>query len=218
MSLLVPRLLHQIWVGPLAPPVVWMQTWKDHHPSWKYVIWGNDELNGRRWRLQRAIDHYSSKAQWAGVADCMRYEILWEYGGFMPGADCVCERPVDELFADDNPLVFKSSRAGRPHAWAVWENEDVVPDYITPVYAAEPGSVVCETMMRLIDKADEFKEPWVSVGNTLMGKVYVLRGKPDLTVWPSWYFNPVHHTGVEYKGDGVPYGRQMWGSTKGLYG
>ena len=208
MGLLIPRLLHQIWVGPDAPPHRWMATWKRHHPEWYYCLWGNLELAGRRWRLQRAIDHYSSRACWAGVADCVRYEVLHEYGGFMPGADAVCERPVDGLFG---VLPGKA-----PHGWAVYENEAVKPDYITPVYAAQPGSEFCESMMLRIEDtpAEDLGLPWLSVGNKVMGEV--VRYKPEwLTVWPSWYFNPRHYSGVEYPGDGVPYGRQMWGSTEG---
>lgn len=202
---MIPKLLHHIWVGPLDPPTQWMDTWPALHPAWTYKVWGNAELAARRWRNQHIITAYWHTNEWRGVADCMRYEILHEVGGFMPGADSVCERPVDALLLD--PEVT---------AYAVYENEQAAPGLITPVYAASPGAAFLDAMIQQVSLAEP-GEPWAHVGNKLMQRVYESRAWPDVKIWPSWMFNPEHYTGVTYTGSEQPYARQQWGSTKQAY-
>ena len=36
---MIPRVLHQIWLGPRVMPDEWMRSWRDAHPSWTYRIW-----------------------------------------------------------------------------------------------------------------------------------------------------------------------------------
>lgn len=205
---MIPRILHHIWIGPKPAPRQWMETWPAAHPRWSYYEWGNDDLqNLTWWRNKQQIDRYARRGQWAGAADIMRYEILYQLGGFMPGADCVCKRPIDELLSD----TFDT--------YAVYENEDVRPGLITPVYAARKGSPFLKEIIERIGKLrdHDMGEPWQVVGNKLMQDVYEGGDWPKMKVWPSYYFNPVHYTGHAYQGDGPIYGEQQWGSTKGKY-
>jgi glycosyltransferase involved in cell wall biosynthesis len=41
--------------------------------------------------------------------------------------------------------------------------------------------------------------------------------KQEMTIFPSYYFLPIHATGIEYKGHGKIYAYQEWGSTKQNY-
>jgi mannosyltransferase OCH1-like enzyme len=202
---MIPRILHHIWVGPRPAPRQWMETWPAHHPTWRYVLWDNDTVFRRAWRNQRLVNAYRDQEEWRGVADVVRYEILHERGGFMPGADSECLRPVDELV--DEPGIT---------AWAVYENEVAAPGLITPVYAAQPGTLFLEAMIRKVSEASA-GEPWKCVGNLLMQSVYESRPWFDVKVWPSWMFNPEHYSGAKHEGLGKPYARQHWGSTRGAY-
>jgi hypothetical protein len=184
----------------------WIRTWYDMHPDWRRILWDNDSVFGRRWRNQRLVDEYRARECWHGVADVVRYEILHEMGGFMPGADSVCERPIDGLMDD-------------PHhdAWAVYENEEVRPGLITPLYACRRGNGFAEALIEGL-KDREAGEPWIFTGNCHMRDT-AARLRPDtLRIFPSHYFNPVHYTGKTYSGPDVPYGRQMWGTTLNAYG
>lgn len=202
---MIPKLLHHIWVGPRDAPTHWMETWPALHPSWKYKVWDNEDLANRRWHNQHIIDQYMAGGEWRGVADVMRYEILHDVGGFMPGADSICERPVDELLTEPGVTVY-----------AVYENEEAAPGLITPVYAAHPGAAFLEAMIQGVSVA-EAGEPWEHVGNRLMQRTYESQPWPDVKLWPSWMFNPDHYTGVTYAGPELPYARQQWGSTKKVY-
>lgn len=202
---MIPKILHHIWVGPRPAPRQWMETWPQKHPAWRYKIWNDEVVFRRKWQNQRLVNSYMDQNEWRGVADVIRYEILHEHGGFMPGADSECLRPVDELVADDTIETF-----------AVYENEEAAPGLITPVYAAEPGSAFVEAMIQKVSEASA-GDPWRCVGNLLMQSVYESREWPAMRVWPSWTFNPEHYSGVRHKGPEQPYARQHWGSTKGLY-
>jgi mannosyltransferase OCH1-like enzyme len=76
-----------------------METWKKKHPDWDYQLFDNSYLSSRRWRCEAQINEYMKRRLYAGVSDLMRYEILFEQGGFLPEADSICLRKVDELFA-----------------------------------------------------------------------------------------------------------------------
>jgi len=34
----IPKIIHQIWLGPLEPPIEVMETWQRLHPEWKYIL------------------------------------------------------------------------------------------------------------------------------------------------------------------------------------
>lgn len=35
----IPRIIHQIWIGPKPAPTKFMDTWKDKHPDFEYIRW-----------------------------------------------------------------------------------------------------------------------------------------------------------------------------------
>lgn len=203
---MIPRTLSHIWVGPLQPPRKWMQTWIDAHPDWRYQIFDNEYLESRTWRLRPYIDEFLKRRVYSGVADCMRYEILLERGGFIAEADSICINPVDELFTEDK-------------AYSVYEHEFLRGGLMTPFLASPPGNIAVDHMIKMIENQnpEEMGEPYLSTGNYLVGKVVMMY--PDNTVaLPSYTFNPTHLTGVKYSGTGKVYSEQYFTSGAGGYG
>lgn len=201
----IPKKLHHIWVGPKNPPLEWMQTWRDKNPDWEYTLWDNEKVFGRTWRNQKHVDFYREKGIWHGVADVVRYEILHEQGGFMPGADSVCENSIDDLFSDG----FE--------AYGVYENEKVRPGLVSPLYACAPDNRFAELLIAGLTAKETVGEPWIDTGNTYMMKT-IAKYHPAVKIFPSYVFNPVHYTGETYRGEGKIYGRQKWGTTLNAYG
>jgi len=35
----IPKILHQIWIGPKPAPTNLMHSWKDKHPDFEYIYW-----------------------------------------------------------------------------------------------------------------------------------------------------------------------------------
>ncbi len=202
----IPRVLGHIWIGDRPAPMKWMQSWYDHHPDWQHVVYDNDYLTSRMWRNQALINQYFRQRKFAGVSDLMRYEILHEHGGFLPEADSICLRRVDELFA-------------APGLYSVFENEKEMPGYISPFLAASPGQPFLHHIvenLRENQKPETLKDPWKSVGNRFL-KSAISNFKPQLAIFPSHYFIPEHYLGEHYSGPGPIYARQIWGSTMDLY-
>ena len=42
----IPKIIHQIWIGPKPPPTNFMDTWKNKHESegFEYIRWTEQEI------------------------------------------------------------------------------------------------------------------------------------------------------------------------------
>ena len=98
---MVPKLIHIVWVGDQPEPEE-IKSWHKLNPEYEVQVWGNDSLK-RGWRLAEHMAHYWEN-QKAGVADCMRWEILYEFGGIAMDADSECVRPLEDWLLQ--PDVF----------------------------------------------------------------------------------------------------------------
>jgi len=77
-----------------------MQTWIDRHPDWHYTLYGNEYLASHNFQTKPQMEEYLRRGWYAGVADLLRYEILYREGGFLAEADSLCLHPIDELLGD----------------------------------------------------------------------------------------------------------------------
>lgn len=202
----IEKKLTQIWIGPKSAPLQWMHTWRDKHPDWNYSIFTDEMLKSRKWHNQHLIDTYYSMGKWPGVSDLIRYELLYEHGGFWPEADMVCLENTDELFT-----------APEDHAYSCYENEKGRQNFIQPIMACNPGN---EFVKHVIDtlhqvKANELsREPFRSTGNMFLSK-HVPNWRHKLSIWPSHYFIPLFYIGgaKRYDGPDKVYADHKWGST-----
>jgi len=205
---MIEKKITQIWIGPYQPPLQWMNTWKDKHPDWEYKIFTDDMLKQRTFRNQKLIDRYYYTRKWCGVSDLIRYELIYEEGGFWPEADMVCLNNCEELF--DSPDNF---------AYTCFENsKHTDPNYknfVQPIMAANPGNKLLEDIIDDLHKlypGQLMPEPYMSTGNKYLSR-YVDRD--DLRIWPSHYFIPQYYArGAEYyNGPDKVYAEHHWGST-----
>jgi mannosyltransferase OCH1-like enzyme len=93
---LIPRVFHQIWVGP-DPFLDWFDDWRDSwarfHPQWEMRLWTDDNLppglrNPQVYERDRAP---------VERADILRLELLYRFGGVYLDADLECLKPIDPL-------------------------------------------------------------------------------------------------------------------------
>tara|TARA_B110000503_G_scaffold123916_1_gene189950 strand:+ start:1310 stop:1960 length:651 start_codon:yes stop_codon:yes gene_type:complete len=202
----IEKKLTQIWIGPKPAPVKWMHTWRDKHPDWEYSIFTDDMLKARKWHNQHLIWHYYNTKKWPGVSDLIRYELLYEQGGFWPEADMTCLENTDELFT-----------APKHHAYSCFENEKGRGNNIQPIMACNPGN---EFVKHVIDTLHEVlphrlsPEPFRSTGNAFLAQ-HVPKFRDMLTIWPSHYFIPLFYIGgaKRYDGPDKVYADHKWGST-----
>jgi hypothetical protein len=200
----IPKIIHQLWVGNQPLPVKWMGTWKEAHPDWEYRLWENDEVFGTKWINQAHVDYFKDRQMWPGVSDICTYEILFNHGGFMIGADAVCLAPIDELFYNDYD------------AYSVYENEKIRSGLISPLHASVKGGVFAAELIEGLKQKAPGGVPWKTVGNQFMGEMY-RKTNANVKIFPSHYFIPEHFMGMKYDGTDKIYARQMWGSTTRCY-
>jgi mannosyltransferase OCH1-like enzyme len=200
MDLTIPKIIHQLWIGEKPAPEKWMNSWKEKNPGWDYKLWGEKEIKSQKWINQKHIDYYWKKGMWHGVSDVCTYEILYNHGGFMPGADSICQLPIDDLFFEYYD------------AYGCYEQEQIRPGFISPLLACVKGSKFAKELIDGLHKLKEVGEPWKSTGNLFMGEMYK-KTKQKVKIFPSYVMNPEHFTGMKYEGSGKVYSKQMWGTT-----
>jgi len=61
------------------------------------------------------------------------------------------------------------------------------------------------------------KRAWLTVGPTLLTNLLQTGLYPDFTIFPSYFFLPIHFTGHIYRGHAKIYQYQEWGTTKENY-
>jgi mannosyltransferase OCH1-like enzyme len=96
-KLLIPRIIHQIWLGSPVPECYksYMTSWIEFHlDDWQYMLWTEKEiteLNLYNKKYYDESDNYGIKA------DIARAEILYQFGGVYIETDFECLRPLDIL-------------------------------------------------------------------------------------------------------------------------
>lgn len=203
---MIPKIIHQLWIGPKPAPTKLMDTWRDKHPDFEYIRWSEDEIKKRGLHLscQNRVDEME---EINGKADIIRWEILYHYGGVFIDADCICIEPFYDLLKDVK-------------AFCGWENEQCREGLrATGTMAFPPRHPLVRECIEWIQQNDCSVQrtgvrAWMSVGPLLLTKMLATNKYNDVTVYPSYYFLPEHFTGLEYNGHGRVFAFQEWGSTR----
>ncbi|HET7527139.1 MAG TPA: glycosyltransferase, partial [Burkholderiaceae bacterium] len=200
---MIPRVLHVIWVGDESKrPDNCIDTWRRHNPGWELRVWGNADLATYGWVNAPHMRAMSAR-ELNGVADLMRWEILYNEGGFVVDADSVCQRPLEAW-------LFEGE------ACASWENELVRAGLIAAGYVGSvPQNPFFGQMILDLQNAATVVDrmAWQSVGPLFLTESHRKYQYSGLTVWPSHLFIPQHFSGARYAGGGPVFATQEWGST-----
>ncbi len=211
MPEIIPRIIHQIWLGPLTPPVDAMATWQKFHPEWEYKLW--TEQNLPRLDNQQAFDSSDNYPQ---KSDVLRYELLLKFGGVYVDADEYCLRPIDPLIGDmqQQGYTFLAASEGsldRPELVA------------NTVLACSKNHAFMGKMVANID-INKPGEAWMLTGPQYLTDM-LSKYKPELLLLPAKVFYPIHHRDKSQRKidlavleqDPEIYGVHLWAGTKRAY-
>lgn len=206
---MIPKIIHQLWIGSKPAPSNHMDTWKNKNPDFEYIRWNEAECIRRKMKFecQERIDEME---EINGKADIMRWEILYKYGGVFLDADSICIEPIDD--------VLMSTKC-----FAGWEHEKLRPGLIATGTMGFPPKhpFVKETIEWMKENCVSVQKTgqraWITVGPGLLTRVYNTGKYNEMTIFPSYTFLPIHCTRAEYKGHGKIYAYQEWGSTRQNY-
>jgi hypothetical protein len=198
---IIPKIIHQIWIGPNKEPSVWIDTIrKDYiktHQDFEYKLW-NDINILEFWDKYPDIKIvYDLEKTWNGKSDILRYIILYEYGGIYIDADSVWVN--NKNF---NDLIINSKGF-----FAAYENENTkslvggvigtyknnhifinILDHIKN-YIYQDGNVVTRKFIRL----SKLKGASTLLGPKLFDKY---ANNSDITIFPTNFFYPISWHGI----------------------
>jgi len=207
---MIPKILHQIWIGPKPAPLHMMKTWEEKHPGFEYILWTEQEIakRGLTTQCQKQID---AMVEINGKADIYRWEILHQYGGYFVDADSICIEPFDAYFEEKT-------------GFATYENENVRAGLVaTGTMGFVRGHPLCRDILDWIAHDAEAQtliqatRAWYSVGPGILTKMLDTGKYTDIAIYPSHCFLPIHFTGPAYTGHKRVYGYQEWGTAKQSY-
>lgn len=197
----IPKIIHQIWVGPNPPPK-FMKKWKEMNPEYEYILWDDKKVS--EFNLKNLHLYNMFGEQWCGKSDVLRYEILYKYGGIYLDADCDPKRPLDDYLLDDDFFTCYINEGIRGSRLA---------NGIIGCIKKHPIMNTCIQELSKIKNVN--KEAYIVAGPVFFTKAC---NHYQLKVYPSYYFLPEFYTGVKYEGDFKPYCDHKWGTTNKLYG
>ena len=187
--MIIPKIIHQIWIGPNKIPNIWMDTIKNFCKKYdyKYMLWDNNAVNN--FTLTNKV-YYDIEKTYNGKSDILRYEILYNHGGIYIDADCIIlkEDKFEELI---NNFINSTSNV----AFGYEKDNELI-----------TGSVIISTLnssfiKNCIDKIKtrNFKKlAWKSVGPQLITDIYnELSDKSDICVYPSKVLYPITWHGIK---------------------
>lgn len=197
---------------------VFSRKWKNQHIIDYYLDLYENQIKGKGPNGQdmftkanggKILGEKATLFAWHVIADIIRYEVLLEYGGYMPGADSVCLRNIDDKFPDWVEVYtlrtgnlheakyyrtmaklqlhakgYGGFRAGSKEAIQV---QRLHPDNASPILAAQKGNIfmghIVEELSRL--SVDELGEAVDTTGNVFMGKM-IRKYRPEKMLMPDY--------------------------------
>lgn len=182
---MIPKIIHQIWLGSAPPPENMIATWREKNPGWTHKLWRDADippLVNQRWF--NYVNSFTVKS------DLARYEILIAHGGFYVDCDSACLRPIDEFMPLVNRAMFVCQDAGRK---SLFTN--------TVICCTPHHPVMVEMVERIhhIPKMAKNLHGGDTTGPKLITEVIKMpkhRGIVQVFPWQTW-MQPITYTGTE---------------------
>lgn len=202
----IPRILHQVWIGPRPAPLLWMQTWREMNPDFTYRLWDEEAIEAFRLRNHEVYRRFLLEALYDSAADVARVEILGRCGGVYADADSVALRPMG-----DAPFM----EAG---FFAQHEPNDMHPELITNAFmGAVPRHPVLARYIEMLSQVRMLRPMWPVSGPGALTEVLSEQMQPDVMILPWWTFFTVSLWGDEQPAHDS-YARHFWSTTAERWG
>lgn len=174
----IPRIFHRVVPEHTSDEVErWWAELQALHPDWRFMT-HRDPLDPAAWPETSAKWKHCKNG--ASLADLVRLEALWTWGGIYVDSDVEPYRS----FAPLQPL----------EAFAAWEDNRVVPNAVMGARRGHPAIRACLDMaLREVRRGTWEAGPGVTTK--------VLVGRPDVLLLPPGSFYPYHYKEKERRGE-----------------
>ena len=201
---MIPKIIHQIWIGSKPIPYEYINTIKNMNYDYEHILWTEEEFKKRHmyFKCQHQIDLID---EICGKVDIMRVEILNRFGGIYIDADTFAIERLDDKFLQND-------------AFAGLENEIHIKNLVgNSVMGFTKKHIILENMIEYFIKNIKTKEDINKAAWQLTGPVIftntISNFQDTIKIYPDYYFYPIHHTAETYKAHGKIYLCQLWNST-----
>lgn len=93
---MIPKIIHYSWVGTTIPRNVVdrINEWKSKLPDYKFMYWNEENYDFSKFKFTR---EKMKNHQWGYVTDELRYDVLYNYGGFYMDTDMIIKKNISDL-------------------------------------------------------------------------------------------------------------------------
>jgi mannosyltransferase OCH1-like enzyme len=105
---LIPKIIHQMWLGDRAVRIDLMHAWKEKNPTWTHIFWNKSNIQDWKFRNEDKLDLMPDHS---GKSDIIRYEILYHLGGVFIDPEIPAE-PLDEFMFQYDCVAFLEGTEG----------------------------------------------------------------------------------------------------------
>ncbi len=214
---MIPKVIHQFWIGPKQAPKPLMQTWKNMNPGWDYVFWDEHTLKAHFPNGLRNQRQYDEMEELCGKCDIARLEILNKYGGFFIDADSICLTPLEGFLLKNDSFTCYENEFERGNLLACGYLASTPDNDLMELLIDAVSRKDIRETLEIPDRSpfDSSHRAWHLTGSDLLTKTVFTNKYTAISIYPSYYFIPRHYTGRKYTGLARSFGDQFWGSTIG---
>lgn len=101
---MIPKVIHFIWLGKGKYPkniARCIESWYFHNPEFKIMKWDENNIPKDIY----FVNYMIGKKQWAFASDCLRFWVLYHYGGIYLDTDMLVFKNLKPLI-ENNSLFF----------------------------------------------------------------------------------------------------------------
>jgi mannosyltransferase OCH1-like enzyme len=161
---MIPKIVHQIWIGPNKRPDIWMNSVKDFCSKYEYqyMLWDNEAVQRITLKNKAIFDKID---QYCGKADVLRYEILFSYGGIYIDADSVI------LKGDKLNTIIEKFEGDCGFGYEI--NDERLCNGVIIANKHSKFLEICIENMKSRNKLiDENNHPWITIGPLFITEMY----------------------------------------------
>ena len=102
---MIPKIIHYAWVGTPMPEVIEhrINEWRNVLPDWNFKLWNENNYDFDKFEFTRYKMH---QHDWGFAADELRYDVVYQYGGFYLDTDMIIKKPLDNLLNHEAVFGF----------------------------------------------------------------------------------------------------------------
>lgn len=108
---MIPKIIHQIWVGPYRIPnreKQLIENVKNHHPTFEHMFWTDENIPELPPVLKEVYDLFEIRKHYTFQADLLRIYLMYEYGGLYLDADFECREGFNNFDLENYDTFFSN--------------------------------------------------------------------------------------------------------------